>query len=184
VPDPFLKPYIWAVSFLFLLSACIGFLTPYHYQQEIVKSLLTCFSPLQSSTQFQVFLKIFLNNYISTLLSLLIGVFFGLGPILFLLINGYAMGNLVAFASSKVSAYTICLAILPHGIFEVPAVLLASSYGLWWGVKNYRKMRHKDSFRETFHLPLKRYLNLVVPLLVVGAFVETYVTPVILRMAH
>jgi len=182
MPDKFLKPYIYVVCALFLLSAGIGFLTPLQVQQKITKALLIYFSPLQSSTQLQVFIKIFLNNYISTLLSLLIGLCFGLGPVLFLLINGYAMGNLVAYASSKVSAYTICLAILPHGIFEVPAVLLASSYGLWWGVKNYRKMRHNVSFRETFHLPLKRYLHFVVPLLVVGAFVEAYVTPVILRL--
>lgn len=184
MPERFPKPHIYAVCFLFLLSACIGFLTPYHHQQKIVKTLQICFSPLQTSTQFQTFIKIFLNNYLSTLLSLLIGLAFGLGPVLFLLINGFAMGNLVGFALTRVSAYKIVLAILPHGIFEVPAILLAASYGLWWGVKNYRKLRYRISFRETFHLPLKRYLHIVVPLLVVGAFVEAYVTPVILRLAH
>ena len=184
MPDKFLKPYVYVVCALFLLSAGIGFLTPLQVQQKITKALLIYFSPLQSPTQLQVFLKIFLNNYISTLLSLLIGLFFGLGPILFLLINGFAMGNLVAFALSRVSAYKIVLAILPHGMFEVPAVLLASSYGLWWGVKNYRRMRYRVPFREVFHLPLKRYLHVVVPLLLVGAFVEAYVTPLILGMAH
>lgn len=181
MPDKFLKPYLYVVCSLFLVSACIGFLTPHQVQQEITKTLQTFFSPLQSSTPFQVFLKIFLNNYISTLLSLLIGLFFGIGPLLFLFINGYVMGNLVAFALTKVSAAKILLAVVPHGIFEVPAVIIASSYGLWWGVRNYRKIRYRDSFPEIFSLPLKRYLNIVVPLLVVGAFVEAYITPFLIR---
>jgi stage II sporulation protein M len=180
--DKFIKPYIYFVCFLFLLSAFIGVLTPYQYQQEIAKKLLTYFSPLQSNTQLQVFIKIFLNNYISTLLTLLIGLFFGIGPIIFLFINGFFLGNLIAFASTKVSMYKIGLAIVPHGIFEVPAVIIAASYGLWWGVKNYRKFRYKDSFKENFALPMKRYINVVIPLLLIGAFVETYVTPLIIRM--
>jgi stage II sporulation protein M len=164
------------------MSFIFGYLTPYQYQQEIAKKLLTYFSPLQSSTQLQVFIKTFLNNYISTLLSLLLGLFFGIGPVIFLIINGYTIGNLISFASSKVSIYKIGLAIIPHGIFEVPAVLIASSYGLWWGVKNYRKFRYKDSFRDDFPLPIIRYIHVVIPLLVIGAFVEAYITPFILRM--
>jgi stage II sporulation protein M len=118
----------------------------------------------------------------STLLTLLLGLLFGIGPIIFLTINGYTIGNLISFAASKVSVYKIGLAIIPHGIFEVPAVLIASSYGLWWGVKNYRKFRYKDSFREDFSLPVKRYIHLVIPLLLIGAFVETYITPFIIRL--
>ena len=180
--DKFIKPYIYIVCSLFLMSSFIGYLTPYQYQQEIAKKLLTYFSPLQGSTPFQVFIKIFLNNYISTMLSLLLGLLFGVGPVIFLIINGYTIGNLISFASTKVSIYKIGLAIIPHGIFEVPAVLIASSYGLWWGLKNYRKFRYKDSFLEDFSLPIKRYIQIVIPLLFIGAFVEAYVTPFIIRL--
>ena len=182
MPDRFIRPYLYIVSFLFLLSSFLGYLTPYHYQDKIAKALLRHFSPLETHTQLQLFFKIFLNNYLSTLLTLLIGLVFGLGPVLFLLINGFAMGNLVSFASTKVSLYKIALAIVPHGIFEVPAILIASSYGLWWGVKNYRRFRFEDSFREQFALPMKRYLDIVVPLLLIGAFVEAYITPFIIRL--
>jgi stage II sporulation protein M len=112
----------------------------------------------------------------------LLGLFFGIGPVIFLIINGYTIGNLISFASSKVAVYKIGLAIIPHGIFEVPAILIASSYGLWWGVKNYRKFRYKDSFRDDFSLPIKRYINIVIPLLLIGAFVEAYITPFIIRL--
>ena len=180
--DKFIKPYIYIVCSLFLMSSFVGYLTPYQYQQEIAKKLLTYFSPLQSSTQLQLFIKIFLNNYISTLLTLLLGLLFGIGPVIFLIINGYTIGNLISFALSKVSIYKIGLAIIPHGIFEIPAVLIAASYGLWWGVKNYRKFRYKDSFLADFSLPIKRYINIVMPLLFIGAFVEAYITPFIIRL--
>jgi len=180
--DKFIKPYVYIVCSLFLMSSFVGYLTPYHYQQEIAKKLLTYFSPLQSYTQLQLFIKIFLNNYISTLLTLLLGLLFGLGPVIFLTINGYTIGNLISFASSKVGIYKISLAIIPHGIFEVPAVLIAASYGLWWGVKNYRKFRYKDTFLDDFSLPIKRYINIVIPLLFIGAFVEAYITPFIIRL--
>src|SRR4030065_741357 len=97
-------------------------------------------------------------------------------------ITGYTIGNLISFASSKVGIYKISLAIIPHGIFEVPAVLIAASYGLWWGVKNYRKFRYKDAFPDDFSLPIKRYINIVIPLLIIGAFVEAYITPFIIRL--
>jgi stage II sporulation protein M len=180
--DKFIKPYMHVVCFLFLLSLFVGYITPYHYQQEIAKKLLTYFSPLESSTQAQLFIKIFLNNYISTLLSLLLGLFFGIGPIVFLIINGYTLGNLISFASSKVGIYKIGLAIIPHGIFEVPAVLLAASYGLWWGVKNYRKIRYRENFQDDFPLPIKRYIIIIIPLLLIGAFVEAYITPFVYKL--
>ncbi len=182
MPDRFLWPYLCIVSSLFLLSFLLGYLTPHRYQEEIAGTLLSHFSSLESHTRIQLFLKIFLNNYLSTLLALLIGLFFCLGTVLFLLINGFVMGNLLSFASTRASLYKIGLAIVPHGIFEVPAVLIASSYGLWWGVKNYRRFRYRDSFQEQFALPMKRYLHIVVPLLLIGAFVEAYITPLIIRL--
>lgn len=180
--DKFIKPYVYISCSLFLISIFIGYLTPYQYQQEIVKKLLTYFSPLQSVTQLHIFIKIFFNNYISTLLALMLGLLFGIGPIIYLIINGYTIGNLISFASSKVSIFKIVFAIIPHGIFEVTAILIAASYGLWWGEKNYRKIRYKESFQAEFSLPIKRYINIVTPLLFIGAFVETYITPFIIRL--
>lgn len=181
IPDRIIRPYLFIACSMFLISSLAGYLTPHQYQQEIAKTLLANFSPMQSSTRLQFFIKIFLNNYLSTLLTLLLGLLFCIGPVLFLLINGFSMGNLVAFASSKVGIYKIGLAIVPHGIFEVPAVLIASSYGLWWGVKNYRRVRCRDYFRGDFALPLNRYINVVIPLLLIAAFVEAYITPFIIR---
>ncbi len=181
IPDGFILPYFGIVSVVFLLALSFGYLAPSRYQAQIAKALLSHFSPLETHTHLQLFIKIFLNNYLSTLLALLIGLAFGLGPVLFLVVNGFAMGILISFASAKVGLYKIGLAIVPHGIFEVPALLIASSYGLWWGVKNYRRIRYRDCFREHFALPMKRFLHVVVPLLLIGAFVEAYITPFVIR---
>src|SRR4030067_2237167 len=127
--DKFIKPYIYIVCSLFLMSSFVGYLTPYQYQQEIAKKLLTYFSPLQSYTQLQLFIKIFLNNYLSTLLTLLLGLLFGLGSVIFLIINGYTIGTMISFSSSKVGLCKIGFVHRPHGIFGVSSSFIEGSYG-------------------------------------------------------
>ena len=64
---------------------------------------------------------------------------------------------------------------LPHGAFEIPALLIAASYGLWLGVMVYRRMRGKESTSIRFHIghASRQYLAVVFPLLIVAAAIET-----------
>jgi uncharacterized membrane protein SpoIIM required for sporulation len=65
--------------------------------------------------------------------------------------------------------------VFPHGVFEIPALLISSSYGPWLGVMVIRRMRGKESTPLRFHIvhAFQRYLAVVFPLLIVAAAVET-----------
>jgi stage II sporulation protein M len=65
--------------------------------------------------------------------------------------------------------------VLPHGVVEIPALLIAASYGLWIGVMVVRRMRGKESTHLRVHIQhaLRRYLVVVFPLLTVAAAIET-----------
>ena len=67
------------------------------------------------------------------------------------------------------------LKVLPHGLFELPAILIAASYGLWLGVMAVRRMRGKESTLLRFHIEhaFRRYFAIVFPLLIVAAAIET-----------
>jgi len=67
------------------------------------------------------------------------------------------------------------LEVLPHGIIEVPALLIAASYGLWLGVTVLRRMREKESTLLRFHIEhdFRRYFAVVFPLLIVAAAIGT-----------
>jgi len=64
---------------------------------------------------------------------------------------------------------------LPYGVFEIPALLIAASYGLWLGVMVVRRMRGREGTPLKIHMEhaFRRYFAVVFPLLVVAATIET-----------
>ncbi len=60
-------------------------------------------------------------------------------------------------------------------VFEIPALLIAASYGLWLGVMGFRRMRGKEDTPLKFHIGYasRQYLAVVFPLLVIAAAIET-----------
>ncbi|WP_240941892.1 stage II sporulation protein M [Paenibacillus sp. HB172176] len=80
---------------------------------------------------------IFFNNAIKAILMMYVGVFFGIIPVIFLLINGMVIGYLlqiVALDPDSPSIISVIFqALLPHGIIEIPAIVIACAYGMKFG---------------------------------------------------
>lgn len=85
---------------------------------------------------------IFLNNAVKSILIIFLGAFFGLLPIFFLVINGMVIGYLlerVAETPGAMSVFDLVVkGLLPHGIIEIPAIIVACAYGLRFGVLVFR----------------------------------------------
>lgn len=78
---------------------------------------------------------IFINNLKAALLMIILGLFFGVFPILALAINGMLIGfvlKLIAINSGNLLMFFI-FGILPHGIFEIPAIIIAAALGMKLG---------------------------------------------------
>ena len=75
---------------------------------------------------------------------LLDGILFGLVPLIAVATNAYVLGVAYLFASGKVGYLKAAKAVLPHGVLEIPAVILAASYGLWLGVTFAKRIRRHD----------------------------------------
>jgi uncharacterized membrane protein SpoIIM required for sporulation len=132
---------------------------------------------------------LFLYNTRTTIVFLLTGLFsFGtLGLTLFMLnfvLVGGVLGaaELVGFSP----LLTFAIGILPHGIFELTAVILATAAMLIVGAQLVSTNTDK-SLGETLLLSLtdwlKVFIGLVVPLLAVAAVIEIYVTPMLIKLA-
>lgn len=66
--------------------------------------------------------------------------------------------------------------ILPHGLFELTAVFLCMALGLYIGTNWLR--RHKQyTFKKLFRYTIISYCSLVLPLMILAALIETYITP-------
>ena len=77
-------------------------------------------------------LKIFANNLEACILLFLGGATFGILTLVILSLNGIVIGAVTEIISKGHSAIFIAAAIVPHGIFEVPAFIIASALGFSW----------------------------------------------------
>lgn len=129
-------------------------------------------------------LRIALNNLRATIFCIL----YGLIPFLFLPalpigLNAAVLGAITAFYLVRGLSMTLLLSgLLPHGIFEIPALLLAFSCGLYLCQTLTDRIRHPDSEHPSLSQCatelVRIYLTLIAPLLIIAAVVEAYITPV------
>ena len=129
---------------------------------------------------------IFTNNIRATLLILLGGIisFSVLGMIAYLINVGLVGAVLGVFKLIGYSPVLLFAAgLLPHGIFEIPALMLASAIVLRMGAILVTPQIGKSMGQVIIEMLadwLKVFIGVVVPLLVVAALIEAYVTPSIL----
>src|SRR5690349_5440742 len=126
-------------------------------------------------------LAIFVNNALKTLLVIVLGRFFGLLPVVFLLANGAAIA-IAVYSSSQLRGFAHSMLILvPHGLLELPAVLLGTSVGLMIGFQSVKRLFGRSDAVGAGQLgaALRFFLTVIVPLLIIAASIEVFVTPVV-----
>jgi uncharacterized membrane protein SpoIIM required for sporulation len=132
---------------------------------------------------------LFYQNARTTVVSLVLGlVSFGtLGLTLFIgniALVGGLLGGAQLIGYSPVSVFLA--GILPHGIFEISAIILATAAMLKVGAQLVTPQPDK-SLGEILLLSLadwcRVFVGLVLPLLAVAALVEIYITPRLIQMA-
>lgn len=134
-----------------------------------------------------MFLLIFWQNLRVLLLSMVLGIFtFGVVGTLPIMGTMAVVGFLAAFLSvNQVALYPILTMILPHGVFEVPAAILATAAVLKIGATlatPARDLTIGEVFLKAIADWAKIMVGLVIPLLVVAAFVEAFITPRLVLM--
>jgi stage II sporulation protein M len=73
--------------------------------------------------------------------------------------------------------------LLPHGIFEIPALMIGEAAAFSFGTSVLLGLLRKNSFAQvssSFKKNLK-YLMLAMLLMVPAALIETFITPLLLR---
>lgn len=126
---------------------------------------------------------VWLHNLRAVVLATLLGIFsFGVLGVLVLMLPmiviGYITAN-VATAGYSPIAFLLAL-VLPHGVVEVPAIILAGAAIVSLGASLTAPAEDK-SIGEAFLFALARFakvtIGLVVPLFLAAALIEVFVTP-------
>jgi stage II sporulation protein M len=179
-----LWPYITVTTLLFMVSLLAGWLIAIH--SGTTEKLFGAFSkftePFTTSNDFELLAFIAINNGIKLLLAVLFGVAFALWPALFLFFNGLIIGAFANLVASKEGWSVFLAGTLPHGIIEIPALILAVAVGIRVGVAVWQHIFTSEirELKLEYQTAVRFYLTTILPLVIAAAFVETYITPVIL----
>jgi len=113
------------------------------------------------------FIVIFLNNAFTCFLNILTGPLIGIFPLFSAVLNGGLLGW---FAHE--AGLTIFLAIVPHGVFELPAYFISLAIGLRLAREVFKR-REERQLKMKLGEGLRVYLRLIVPLLIIAAIIES-----------
>lgn len=177
------KPLIF-LGIIFACSAWLGYYSGVLHPKEaqgLLETLSKDLGTLKNINAVAMFLFIFANNAVKSFAMALLGTFFGVVPILFILVNGLLIGVTSSVVVANKGMEFLFVGTAPHGILEIPAFLIAGAYGMRLGRKYYRSLRHGDPFKPLFSHTMKKMFKIVLPLLVVASFIETFVTTALLR---
>lgn len=126
--------------------------------------------------------KIFLNNIEACLLLFLGGASLGLLTLLIISINGMVIGGVIALVREERGLLFMAAAILPHGIFEIPAFILSGALGLSLARALWDEMMREGDVAEAAKILGFTFVRLILPLVVIAAFVEAFITPYIITL--
>ena len=132
------------------------------------------------------FVFIFLNNSIKGVMVIFLGIFLGILPIIFLMVNGMVLGYLVHYLSLQGEGMFefIVKGLLPHGIIEIPAIIIACAFGLrlgtlvWisMGIGSREKRTNVGQQWSSFFKRVGPISMWIVILLLVAAIIESTLT--------
>lgn len=163
----------------------------YLIQQSAALQALLDEKQLLSQSGFALAFLLFCNNFRAAGMMVLIGAvpfcYLSVGA---LLLNGALLGLLGAILQGKgLGLSTFVLGIFPHGMLEIPALLVAAMLGCLFCQRLsqaiYSALRGTTLDGEGLVAlvieELRCFVWVVVPLLAIAALIETFVTPFLLR---
>jgi stage II sporulation protein M len=195
--------FIWCVAVTTgvmttgFVAACLW---PQHFSAVVQPSLekLRRLAETAGGSPLRTWLIIFWNNFTAALLMLVSGLLFGVFPVLSMWFNGVTIGYVMVEGAKgiHVPGWKLFLfGILPHGLFEVPAIVWASALGVKLGYAVLQEtIRMVRSFFGYSAAPVRsaatlrgelgriaRHAPVIVGLLLLAAAVESNVTPKLIQ---
>jgi len=128
------RNFIWGIFLIFLIFALIGFFVPApdFLSKQIFDFIKDLVDRTSGMSQIELVVFIFNNNLFASFLGMISGFFFGIYPIIASIGNGYLVGFVGALSVNEMG-FSVLLKLLPHGIFELPAVFISLGLGIKFG---------------------------------------------------
>ncbi|MFA5869574.1 MAG: stage II sporulation protein M [Candidatus Bathyarchaeia archaeon] len=175
-------PIFALCSVLFLFSMSMGYALGGEMSGSSLQDLLGTFPDISNMGILELFGYVIANNAFKSLLFMVGGLLGGILPLFFVIFNGFFIGWVAFSLGSTMGLGFVVAGLVPHGIFEIPAIILAMSLGMKLGYALLNRLRGQGDIWREARLALGLFVNRVLPLLVLAAVIEVTVTPVILSL--
>ncbi|HZK18493.1 MAG TPA: stage II sporulation protein M [Clostridia bacterium] len=168
------------LALLFVVAAVVPMLGIFPLdaiKDEVVNMLST---PFSMENQLGLCIYILLKNTLALLvIAFLSAPLIGIPLVMFILTNGVIMGVVLFDAvQSNIPVAVLVGGLLPHGVFELTAVAIALGLGYRQAGKFLGSIKFKNIRPDS--LSLRLFGTVIMPLLVVAAVVETWITPLVM----
>lgn len=163
------QKHIYSIVILFFLSMLFGFLFRSHLTvlNDLLRGIIDQTRGLSAP---ELIFFIMQNNMQTSLVSMLLGMFLGIFPLVNAIMNGVVVGYVIGL-TYNLTGETHWLRLVPHGIFELPAVFISLGLGIKLGFSIFAK-KAKNNFKNNFYNSLNVFLLVVIPLLIIAAIIE------------
>ncbi len=168
------KNHFALIFLILLLFSSIGFFFPYFFVDFIEKFIKSLLEKTTNMNFYQLFLFIFQNNITTSLIGMISGIVLGIFPLFLVIFNGYVLGFIARRAVTK-EGFLVLTRLLPHGIFELPALIISLGLGLKMASFIFAKTgERKKQFYYDLENSLRIFLFIVLPLLLIAALIEAF----------
>lgn len=175
-----LRKFILVAVLVFVFAAFNGYFSAKSSPSEmelVLEKLQEMLGPIMEMPPLDQFLFIILNNGITAFLAIILGIIFGIFPFLVLLSNGTILGAVAYFVQTELSWSTFFVGILPHGIIEIPVIILAGAVGFKLGKISLDKVfKRQGSIKAELNIALNFFLKFLFPLLILATAIEVFIT--------
>ena len=168
-----IKSYVLFSFVLFFVFSILGYIFPQPFEKQVLDLIKQLLEQTKGLNGFELIFFIISNNIKSAFFGLLFGVLFAIIPLGILIVNGYVLG-FVANKAVKLESIFVLWKLLPHGIFEIPAIMISIGVGIRLGLFLflYHGNNKRKEFWKWFKNALRIFIFIVVPLLVIAGIIE------------
>jgi len=175
-----LQPLFITCVFLFTFSLVMGYFLGPEISETLLDELLGGFPDPSNMGIFDLFGFIILNNLSKSLIFMLAGFILGIPPLLFVVLNGFFIGWVAYSFGADYGLGFVMVALIPHGIIEIPAILLSMAVGMGLGFQLVNKLRGRGSIGDDIRNALGLFIWRIAPMLILAAVLEVTITPLLI----
>ena len=175
-----IRNYIAVSVFLFALTALMGYFAAALDPELAAEwtSQLEALKWIMDQPPILIMMIIFFKNLLACALSVLLGIGLGLVPLMVVTTNGFLLGIVAYGAIQKEGVLYLIAGIMPHGIIELPIVLLSIAIGFRLGYLLVMTVaREEADLAGETRIALHFLVRWITPLLFLAAAIETFITP-------